>query len=274
MSKPEFIDLHSHFVFGLDDGARDLDETLAMVDQAASLNIKQLLATPHATDLTDDVFSDQLLRRFRFVKSEIEKAGIPVKLSLAAELFFSKRILEWFHYPWTTFDNNLRYLLFELPLYDLPDDVGDLIFQCRLKGITPILAHPERYVYLHDKLSKLYTWFQQGCLIQINAGSVTGQFGASIQNVALNLIKGRFVHFIASDAHETERRSYKTLIEARSELRRIVDEETLDALFYANPKKALNGETIKSGEVKDDFFAPRSEQLKRWVKFIKRRLFS
>ena len=79
MEKQQFIDIHSHYLFGLDDGSRSLEETLGMLEQAASLNIIHLLATPHATELTDDAFSEQVLQRFKEVQNEVKKAGIPVQ---------------------------------------------------------------------------------------------------------------------------------------------------------------------------------------------------
>ncbi|RLD15279.1 hypothetical protein DRI50_04275 [candidate division KSB1 bacterium] len=274
MEKQQFIDIHSHYLFGLDDGSRSLEETLGMLEQAASLNIIHLLATPHATELTDDAFSEQVLQRFKEVQNEVKKAGIPVQLSLAAELFFSRRLMDWLHYPWATLANNKKYVLFELPLLDLPDGVGDFIFQCRLKGITPILAHPERYIFLHDKLEKLYAFFQQGCLIQINAGSITGQFGQRVQNVALTFVKGGFVHFVASDAHETKHRNYRTLINAYEELSKFADSSFLNQLFFENPQKAIAGQPIKVQDVDDAIFAKKTDQVKKWAKILKKKFFS
>lgn len=274
MGTQQFIDIHSHYLFGLDDGARTLDETLAMLQQAASLNITHLLATPHATELTDDAFSEQVLHRFETVQHEAKKAGIPVRLSLAAELFFSRRLMDWLRYPWATLANNQKYLLFELPLLDLPEGVGEFIFQCRLKGITPILAHPERYIYLHNKLEKLYGFFQQGALIQINAGSITGQFGQRVQNVAFTFIKGGFAHFVASDAHEIKYRNYETLIRAYEELAKFADSSFLDQLFFANPQKAIAGQVIKIRDVDDEIFAPKTDQIKKWTQRLKRKFFS
>ncbi len=274
MSTQQFVDIHSHYLFGLDDGAASLDDSLSMLEQAASLHITHLLATPHATELTNDAFSEQVVQHFETVRQEARKAGIPVHLYLSAELFFSRRTMDWLHYPWATIANNRKYLLFELPLLDLPEGVGEFIFQCRLKGITPILAHPERYMYLHKKLEKLYAFFQQGCLIQINAGSITGQFGQNVQNMALNFIKSGFAHFVASDAHEIKYRSYKTLIRAYEELAKFVDSSFLNRLFFENPQNAITGQAIKVSEVDDGLFDSQTDSLKRWAKRFKKKFFS
>ncbi len=274
MGLQQFIDIHAHYLFGLDDGAQTLKETLAMLEQAASLHITHVLATPHATELTDDAFSAQVVQRFENVRQEAEKAGIPIQLSLGAELFFSRRLMDWLQYPWATLANNQKYLLFELPLLDLPEGVGEFIFQCRLKGITPILAHPERYLYLHKKLDKLYGYFQQGCLIQINAGSITGQFGQAVQNLALTFVKEGFVHFVASDAHETKHRSYEILIRSYEELAKFADSAFLDQLFFENPRKAIMGEVIGVPEVDDTIFIGKKGGVPKWAKIFKKKFFS
>ncbi len=263
MSRTKFVDLHSHFLFGLDDGAENLDASLAMLDQAASLNFEILLATPHASDMTNDAFSQQIMARFNEVKSAVIKAQIPVKLFLAAEMFYSAQIFKWMKYPWSTINNNKRYFLFELPLFDLPEGVGEFIFKAQLKKMTPILAHPERYRYLHNKVEKLISFVQQGCLIQVNAGSIVGQFGNSTQNFALKLIKGGLAHLVASDAHDVEKRNYGTMVQAYRELEKFCDAETLANLFYYNPKKIIRAENIFILEADESQFNP---FLKRWKK--------
>ena len=274
MAKARFVDLHSHYIFGVDDGAYDLNATMAMLEQAASLNFKALLATPHATELTDDEFSQQIIDHFNQVKQAAQKENLPLELYLSAEMFFSSRIFDWLKYPWATFDNNQKYFLFELPLFDLPEGVGEFIFQARLKSFIPILAHPERYRYLHDKIDKLMTFVQQGCLIQVNAGSIVGQFGNSIQNFALKLIKSGMVHFVASDAHETENRSYQTLVRARNELMNLLDEQTLDNLFYQNPLNAIKAQELHYLEINEDHLMPAHDKWRKLLKQFKKKLWS
>ncbi len=272
MGNRQFADLHSHFVFGVDDGAPDLDASMAMLEQAASLNIRTLLATPHATELTDETFSQQLLDHFKQVQETAQKEKLPVDLYLSAEMFFSNRILEWFHYPWSTFDNNGKYLLFELPLFDLPDGVGEFIFQLRLKGLVPVLAHPERYRYLHDKIDKLVGFVQQGCLIQINSGSVIGQFGSSVASFAMKMIKSGLVHFVASDAHETENRNYETMVQAREALTRIVSESVLDQIFWQNPLNAIKAAEISNFDFVEEHLMSTPDKWKRVLRNLKNRL--
>ncbi|MEJ2545162.1 MAG: hypothetical protein P8Y99_13930 [Calditrichaceae bacterium] len=146
-----------------------------MVEQAAECNIRQIAATPHITDLTDDLISNRIKNHFTQLKDEVIKRNIPVDLRLAAELIYNDRINSWLEKSWVTLNGNTIYFLFELPLFDLPRGVSEFIFYSKLNGLVPILAHPERYIYLHKKLGKLIQWHKQGCLMQMNAGSLINQ---------------------------------------------------------------------------------------------------
>ena len=242
-------DIHSHFLFAVDDGAENQERSLNMLSQAVELNITHLLATPHATDLTTEEIGNRFIEHFGMLQNLIEQEKLDIQISLASELYFSSKIFDWMKYPWATFNNNRKYLLFELPLFEMPQRVKDLIFQCRLEGITPILAHPERYSYMNKNISVLIDWHRQGCMLQVNAGSVTGQFGTRAQKLAVKLIQSGMVYFIASDAHDPDYRNYKQLIKAREILSVDFEDTYLNELFSVNPNKAIGGQTIESSEV-------------------------
>ncbi len=255
-----FTDIHSHFLFSVDDGAQTELQSLDMLQQAAEQKITHLLATPHATDLTTEAVSERFLDNFKKIQDLIAEGNIGIKISLASELYFSPHIYDWIKYPWATFNNNRKYLLFELPLFEMPREVKEFIFQCRLEGITPILAHPERYSYMNKNVEVLFDWYHQGCLMQINAGSITGQFGSRAEKLSAKLIQARLAHFVASDAHETEYRNYKQLPKAREILSERIAPEYLDELFSINPQKALDGQPFDTREpdervIEDNWFS-------------------
>ncbi len=246
--QPRFTDIHSHFLFSVDDGSKNKLESLNMLQQAVEQNVTYLLATPHATDLTTEAVSERFLDHYKELQNLIAEENIAIKIALASELYFNPHIYDWIKYPWATFNNNRKYLLFELPLFEMPKEVKDFIFQCKLEGITPILAHPERYSYMNNNIEVLFDWYHQGCLMQINAGSVTGQFGSRAEKLALKLLQARLAHFVASDAHETEYRNYKQLPLAKEALSGQLPADYVDALFSVNPQKALDGLIIETDE--------------------------
>ena len=241
-------DIHSHFLFSVDDGSKNKLESLNMLQQAVEQNITHLLATPHATDLTTEAVSDRFLDHFKELQDLVAEENIAINISLASELYFSPHVYDWIKYPWATFNNNRKYLLFELPLFEMPREVKEFIFQCKLEGITPILAHPERYSYMNKNVEVLFEWHRQGCLMQINAGSITGQFGSRAEKLALKMIQARLAHFVASDAHETEYRNYEQLPKAREILSAQFPQDYVDELFSINPQKALDGLPFETRE--------------------------
>ncbi len=241
----QLVDIHAHFIFNVDDGASDSKEALGLLNQARELGIKHLLATPHITDLTNDQISRIIMAHFEQLQEEVERQGMGIRLYLASELFFSGKIYEWLQYPWATFNNNRKYLLFELPLLNLPDKVDDFIFQCRLEGLVPILAHPERYGYLAEDPNKLIKWFHQGCQFQMNAGSILGQFGNTVRETARRYLQADMFQFVASDAHNVNARSYEVMPKALQEVIQITGESRAISIFRDNPKRAIEGRTIE-----------------------------
>lgn len=239
-----FTDLHNHVIFSIDDGAENLDNSMLMVEQAAECNVHTIVATPHITDLTDDLIVKRIKKHYEELKNAISKRKIPVDLVLASELIYSDQIFDWLKKSWVTFNSNRKYFLFELPLFDLPNGVGDFIFQVKLKGFEPILAHPERYIYLHKKIDQLIQWRQQGCLMQMNAGSLTGQFGNEVLSITKKFLAANFFTFVASDAHDVDSRSFKVLPKAFEIVSDLVSQEIADDLFKTNPHKAVKGESI------------------------------
>ncbi len=249
-----FTDIHSHFIYNVDDGAQNMDQTLAMLEAAQRRNIRHLLATPHISDETNEAVSQRILEHFQEIEQKVKSAGLDIKISLGSEIFYGSHINNHFSYPWSTFADNGKYFLFELPLFDLPDGVSDFIFNSKIKGRTPILAHPERYLYLRNALPTLMGWYRQGCLMQMNAGSITGHFGQRVADFSGKLLMMGFYHFVASDAHDTNFRNYKALEEAYEEATTLLDKQELETLFYLNPERAIKGEPIAQREIDEDIF--------------------
>lgn len=263
-----FTDIHNHIIFSVDDGPQILDNSVQMVEQAAEWNIHQIATTPHINDLTDELTINCIKKNFDQVKNEIIKRNIPVNLLLAAELIYSDKIYSWLEKTWVTLNGNTTYFLFELPLFILPAGVSDFIFKVKLTGFKPILAHPERYIYLHKNLDSLIQWHRQGCLMQMNAGSLTGQFGNEVLSMTKKMLSANFYTFVASDAHDIESRNFKVLQKAYEISKGLIDRNLIEDLFKINPDKAIKGETIPQTLVNEDIL--KENWLGSLVKSIKK----
>ena len=238
------IDLHSHFLYNVDDGSWDIDTTIEMLHQAEEAGITHLLATPHVDEQTDDSKIKQIQAVFSEILEIIKKEKLNVKIKLAAELGYDTKLLTYTEQSWILIGQQIKYVLFELPMFNLPLNIADILFQLRLKKIIPIIAHPERNIKIQENSSLLINWIHQDCLVQINAGSVLGQFGKECQRLTEALLASRAVHFVGSDAHDPEHRSYKIFIEAHQYISNKYGTEYSNILFYENPEKIWYGNNV------------------------------
>jgi protein-tyrosine phosphatase len=235
------IDLHSHFLPGIDDGAGDLDTSLEMIRQAVDSGITRLLATPHINEHTTPEKEQQIRETFEMIRSEVCSAGIPLELSLSAEIRFDPALFNWMGHDWLLIGEGKKYVIFELPIQGLPLNITDHLFNLKLKGVTPIIAHPERNLVFQNQKEKLFTQIDPDTVIQVNAGSITGQFGPGARQLAFALLRERKAHLVCSDAHETKHRTYRVLRLAYEELQRTFGPETADLLCTVNPQRILEG---------------------------------
>ena len=264
------IDLHSHFLCGIDDGARDIDTTFKMLHQAEEVGITKLLATPHINEQTNQKTIQHIHQIFYEVKQRIKKENTNIEIKLAAELEYGTELLSITRQSWVLIGKKTRYLLFELPLFNMPLNVLDLLFQIRIKNIIPVLAHPERNVTIQKNYKILYEYLQQECLIQVNAGSVMGNFGKTCQRVCHHLLEEKAIHFIGSDAHDIRNRDYHIFIAAYQYILKKYGEEYTSRLFYHNPDKVWYGEPLpQNSDDKNKIHQKISQKILRKINFIR-----
>lgn len=243
------IDLHSHFLYGVDDGARNSDITLQMLLQADAIGITRLLATPHVNELTTPDIAHQIKETFHTIFQMLKKAGLPLEIKLAGEVNLISVNLDLDEYEWVVIGSGQKYILVETPFQSLPGRYSEILFDLRLKNIVPILAHPERNIKLQNEPSQLINWIHQGCLIQVDAGSITGQFGNKCQRFAHRLLQARAVHIVGSDAHEPRGRNYHVLENARKEVVSRVDNSYAQLIFEENPGLIWDGIKIEGSGI-------------------------
>src|SRR6185295_16475318 len=137
-----------------------------------------------------------------------------------------------------------KYMLLELPYQQIPMKVDDTIFQLRLLGITPIMAHPERVAYYLEDFERVAASVRLGALTQVTGNSITGRFGPKARDFAVRMLERGLIHIVASDSHDVRHRP-PTLSDARDALKRLAGEETARLLVEGNPRAILEGQTIE-----------------------------
>ena len=253
------IDLHNHIIPGLDDGSKTLEMSLAMLRCAAEQGITDVVNTVHfQTSRLDGITFE-----YNFVKtkveelqSELDSSGIPIKLHFSAEVFYLPNLMELKDNPLLTFGHG-KYMLVEFPFEQVPNGCHEVFFQLKMAGVTPILAHPERIKPIQKDLSIVRKFIRGGCVIQVDAGSVTGSLGSASEIAALEIIKQGACHLIGSDVHDDRRRNF-LLADALKIATKILGDRAIK-LVTENPRNILEGKLIETHidspvEKNDTFF--------------------
>lgn len=201
------VDIHCHILPGLDDGPKNVDESLAMLRMASADGIRTIVGTPHFGDPYEEP-PPELIRSLTERVNEVARAEeLPIEVLPGCEARISQELPEKIDAGQAlTLGDSGRYLLVELPPPPIPLYALDVHFRLRLAGVTPVLAHAERVVAVRPGWRFVGQFVEQGGLLQVNAGALAGEEGAVAQRHARRLFaKGR-AHVIASDGHGTDKR--------------------------------------------------------------------
>jgi protein-tyrosine phosphatase len=241
------IDLHNHLLPGIDDGSRRLEDTLQFLRLAARDGVRTVTATPHMKPGVYDNTRDQILALVRMVREAAkgDEAG-EVDLLPGAEVYFTADLKERARRgELMTVGDGGRYLLLELPYQQIPLHVDDTIFQLRLLGITPLMAHPERVAYYLEDIERVAASVRLGALTQVTGASITGRFGSRARDFARRLLERGLVHVIASDSHDVRHRP-PVLAEAVRAAAAIAGPEAARRMVEDIPRAILEGREVDS----------------------------
>ncbi|MEV5037257.1 tyrosine protein phosphatase [Peribacillus frigoritolerans] len=236
------IDLHCHILPGVDDGSLDMQDSMAMAKKAVEAGITHLFATPHHLNERYINVKGDILDRVFELNECLQQENIPLsvhpgqELRIHRELFVSLEKGEVL-----TLDNTNKYLLLELPSGYVPTYTQELIYELLLKGIIPIIVHPERNKELLKNRNLLFKLVQEGALTQLTSGSIIGLFGKNIKSFSKKIIEHNLAHFIATDAHNIGYRGF-TLQEAYEAITKTYG---IEHAFYfkENAEQLLKGQS-------------------------------
>ncbi|MCE4049563.1 tyrosine-protein phosphatase [Bacillus sp. Au-Bac7] len=236
------IDIHCHILPGIDDGPATIDKSLSMAREAVKEGIKTIIATPHHRNNMFDNTKREIVKHVDNFNSLLEKENIPLTILPGQENRIYGEIIDDYNKGEILTLSNTNYLFIEFPSSVVPRYTDRLLYDIQLEGLTPIIVHPERNKELLDKPEILYNLVKNGALTQVTAASVAGYFGKSVQKFSKQLIEYNLTHFIASDAHNTNTRSFK--MKTAYEL--IKDQYGMEYvyLFLDNSEKLLGNENI------------------------------
>lgn len=195
------VEFHNHILPGIDDGSRDMAESLAMLRQFADLGFRKVIATPHSMVEGYVNPNKDILRLRDEVREAMNQHGINLELDAAAEYYYDEGFVEKVaQKDLLTLGGN--YVLMELPFPSRPGNLNENIYKLQMAGYKLILAHPERYGFFHDKGFEAYeTLKNRGVYFQINLGSIIGKYGGLVKAISERMIDLNMVEFVGSDMH-------------------------------------------------------------------------
>jgi len=237
------VDIHSHIVPAIDDGVRDLEESMALMAMESEGGTRIIVATPHVTNVQELRDSGQIVEKTAILNEELARRGISIRAIPGAELYPSTIILNALDSGRPiTVGGHAKHVLVDLPLGGFPHDLGVLLYELQSRGICPILAHPERTGPVQHDIGVLTGFLERGIVCQVNAASLYGRYGEPAAKLARKILTNQWAHFLASDAHRPG--SSPILARGISNIKDSVSEEYLRYITVEAGDAIINGRTL------------------------------
>ena len=197
-------DIHCHILPGVDDGPSYIEKAVEMAYAAEQAGIKAIVCTPHYTDdkFKNSSENNRLILN-SFIKA-IKCSDIRIEVYLGNEVHITPDIEKLLELKNVITLNNSRYILIEMPAHNKPLFTDNVIFKLKLRGLVPIIAHPERYEWVNRNPKELSRIIDKGCLSQLNIASINGYYGERVRKVAKALLKENYIHILGSDSHSSK----------------------------------------------------------------------
>lgn len=233
------IDMHSHIIYGIDDGSRTREESIELLKYLEEQGVTESIVTPHFIEDTE--FMATIEKKQELI-DELQKET-NIKLHIGNEVYFSNKTIDSLNSKKLSTLNNSKYILIEFPLSNKIKDVDEMVYDLSTNGVIPIIAHPERYRYVQDDYKYLDKLVEVGALFQSNYGSLIGTYGSAAEKTVKKLIKKGYITFLGSDIHRIDKKI--DLVSAKKRLKKIVKkDEIVEKMTHDNILKIINNESL------------------------------
>lgn len=237
------IDLHSHLIPDIDDGAETLENSLELARLAVSEGVEHMVLTPHHRNGRYINKKSDVLAYVKQLRSDYEAAGIAMKVYASQEIRINEQFFDdLYNDDLLPLDESGKYYLIEFPTASIPDYSWSLITEMINQGITPLIAHPERNHVFAKDMNLLQQYIDAGCLAQITSSSYVGLYGSKLQDICNKMIELNLVHILASDVHHIKHRP----INLKRAFEILEEEHGIETVQYfkANAKNIFNGDVV------------------------------
>ena len=234
------IDFHSHILPGIDDGSRNLEQSIYMVNEAKNVGFTKIISTSHYMENYYECNEQERKRLLKEVQDSVDGIG----LYLGNEIYITNNMIDLLKNGQASSINNTRYVLFEFPLINTkPMNDKEVIYRLIENGYIPIIAHPERYPFVQENPDYLFELEEMGALLQANFGSIIGMYGGKAKKTLKILLKNNLISFFGSDVHKPEQ-VYNKIPKIIKKLKKVISDEEFIEFTEINPQKVLNNEDI------------------------------
>lgn len=194
-------DMHSHLIPGIDDGAPDIETSLQLIGGLHALGYRKIITTPHVMGDMYRNTSQVILERLEWVRNTVKEAGLDMEIHAAAEYFLDDYVAGMLaaNEKLLTISGNM--VLVEFSMAYPSHSLKDILFDMQMQGYQPVIAHPERYIYLEQNKGFYNELREAGCLFQLNLLSPTGYYGKTVAELAAYLLKNQFYELVGTDLH-------------------------------------------------------------------------
>ncbi len=233
------IDIHCHLMPSVDDGSKDLDESLSMFENAITSGVTDIILTPHYIKGTKySIKNEGKAKITEILREALRRAGMDVNIYYGNEVYIDDRLPELIASGEVATLAGSKYLLLELPVAAEDNNAGNIIFRLRSNGIIPIIAHPERYTYFQQHPEKVDKYLELGCLLQGNYMSLLGKYGKKAKKTLKTLLKEDKITFLSSDIHH-KHNDYHIPEAEKAVLKIVKDEDKVQKLFIENAERII-----------------------------------
>ncbi|MDO4332590.1 MAG: hypothetical protein Q4C58_07850 [Eubacteriales bacterium] len=239
-----YTDIHSHILPGVDDGSQSMEESLLMLEIAEKENIHKIILTPHQKPDRKCVSVDGIERRMLQLQDELRRRHIDIELYPGSEILYSHDAGERLLNGSICTLAGSHYALVEF----MPDEnwpyIRDGLYGLICSGYWPVVAHVERYMHVVKNLDRVQELIEMGCYIQINSGSLTGDWGFETKRTCVNLVKNHLVHFIGTDAHRGTGSRVPKMAKCAAVLKKKAGDRYAEELLFENAENIFEDTEI------------------------------
>lgn len=244
------IDFHTHILPNVDDGSKSVEETFNLLKEAESVGFDSIISTSHYIENYYESPVEERQEWINALSMALKKENINVNLYLGNEVYFSENIIKLLNENKIAKINNSKYMLFEFAMNVKPINVYDVIYELLQNKIIPILAHPERYRFVHQDPGLIYDLIDNGVLMQVNYASIIGWYGQKAEILAKKFLESNMISFLGSDVHRPNT-IYPKIPETLERIEEIIGKDKLFELTTLNPSRVIQNDEIELPEPKE-----------------------